>query len=154
MPKINTTLENRQATHQTSMIKIEGMIKSHPISILIEPGASLIYVSPRIVELCKLSQEKFEKSRLIKLDTGTKQKVSSYVKNYEIMMNELNTHANLNTLPLGSHDLLIGIDCLEKNRVMLNCYDKNFTCMDDNGNTLKLKKFPERLPSEISLPCK
>ena len=22
---------------------------------------------------------------------------------------------------------------------MFNCYDKNFTCMDDNGNTIKVK---------------
>ena len=45
------------------MVEIEGMIKSQPISIVIDRGASLSYVSPRIVELCKLSQEKFEKYR-------------------------------------------------------------------------------------------
>ena len=54
MPRINLALENRQENHQTSMVEIEGMIKSHPISILIDPCASLSYVSPRIVEMCKL----------------------------------------------------------------------------------------------------
>ena len=38
------------------------MIKEKPISILIDTGASLCYVSPRIVELYKLQQDKFEKS--------------------------------------------------------------------------------------------
>ena len=29
-------------------------------------------------------------------------------------MNELNTHADMNILPLGSYDLLIGMDWLEE----------------------------------------
>ena len=53
-------------------------------------------------------------------------------------MNELNTHADLNILPLGSYYLFIGMDWLEKNRVMLNSYDKTFTCMDDNDNKIKV----------------
>ena len=72
MPIISAALENRQADHQTSMIEIKGMIKNQPISILIDPGASLSYVSPRIVEMCKLSQENFEKSWLVQLAIGIK----------------------------------------------------------------------------------
>jgi len=72
MPKINAALENRQADHQTSMVEIEGTINIRPISILIDIGASLSYVSPSIVENCKLSLQKFENSWLIQLATGTK----------------------------------------------------------------------------------
>ena len=61
VPRISDALENRQANHQPSMVEIEGMIKSQPISILIDLVASLSYVSPRIVELCKLALEKYEK---------------------------------------------------------------------------------------------
>ena len=43
------------------MVEIEGMIENKTISILIDPAASLSYVSPRIVELYKLQQDKFEK---------------------------------------------------------------------------------------------
>ena len=75
MPKICAALENRQADHQSSMVEIEGMINSQPISILIDPGASLNYISPRIVELCKLVPENFDKSWLVQLATGTKRKV-------------------------------------------------------------------------------
>ena len=56
------------------------MIKSKHISILIDPGASMSYISPRIVELCKLVPEKFDKSWLVQLATRTKCKVTSYVK--------------------------------------------------------------------------
>ena len=72
MPRISVALENKKSNHQVSMVEIEGMIKSHPISILIDPSASLSYVSPRIVELFKLSQKKFEKSWLVQLATCTK----------------------------------------------------------------------------------
>ena len=65
MPKIIAALENRQTDHQTSMVEIEGMIKIQPNSILIDLGASLSYVSPGIVELCKLSLKFFEKYWLV-----------------------------------------------------------------------------------------
>ena len=46
MPRINATLENRQANYQTSMVEVEGKINQIPISILIDLGASLSYISP------------------------------------------------------------------------------------------------------------
>ena len=91
------------------MAEIEGVIKSQPISILIDSHASLCYVSPRIVELCKSVPEKFEKSWLVQSGTCTKRKLTNYVKNYEILMNEFNMHADVNILPLGSYDMLKGM---------------------------------------------
>ena len=48
MPRINAALENRQTDHQTSMVEIQGMLQNQHVSILIDPGASLSYVSPSI----------------------------------------------------------------------------------------------------------
>ena len=67
------------------------------------------------------------------------------MKQYEIRMNELNTHVDINILPLESRDLLIGMDWLEKHRVVLNCYDKAFTWLDDNGNTINVKGIPRKV---------
>ena len=53
MPRINAALENRQADYQTSMVEVEGKINQTPISILIDPGASLSFISPNLVEKCK-----------------------------------------------------------------------------------------------------
>ena len=60
-------------------------------------------------------------------------------------MNEFNTHADLNILPLGSYDMLIEMDWLGKHRVMLNCYDKTFTCINDTGNTIRVKVIPQNV---------
>ncbi len=41
--------------------------------------------------------------------------------------------------PLGSYDVLIGMDWLEKHKVILNCYDKTFSCIDEKGNNITVK---------------
>ena len=76
MPRINASLENRQAEYQTSMVEVEGMINQTPIGILIDPRASLSYIAPKIEEKCKLPVEKFENSWLVQLATGGKRKVT------------------------------------------------------------------------------
>jgi hypothetical protein len=72
--KINVALENRQADHQSAMVKIEGMINQKFVSVLIDPGEILSYVSPTIVEDCKLNKVKHKKSWLVQLATGTKKR--------------------------------------------------------------------------------
>ena len=50
IPSINAALENRKADYQTSMVEVEGKLNLTPISILIDPGASLSYISPDLVK--------------------------------------------------------------------------------------------------------
>ena len=49
-------------------------------------------------------------------------------------MDGLFTYANLNILPLGSYDILIGMDWLEAHNPKFDCYNKKFECMDEEGN--------------------
>jgi hypothetical protein len=65
-------LENWQVKHQSAMVEVEVMINQKPISILIDPGASLSYISPTMVEGCKLYKIKQKKSWLVQLATRTK----------------------------------------------------------------------------------
>ena len=43
-----------------------------------------------------------------------------------LVMDGLVTYVNLNILPLGSYDVLIGMDWLEAHRVSLDCYIEDF----------------------------
>ena len=54
------------------MVEIEGNISNTSISVLIDPGACQSYVSPQIVETCKLGIVKHEKLWLVQLATGMK----------------------------------------------------------------------------------
>ena len=83
------------------MVEIEGKILNSSISILIEPGAYRSYVSPKIVDVCKLGKEKHDKPWLVQLAIGTEWKVSEIVKYCEVNLNCFPTTVNLNILPLG-----------------------------------------------------
>jgi hypothetical protein len=45
-------------------------------------------------------------------------------------MNGLHTKVDLNIILLGSYDFLISMDWLDENHVVLDCYNKAFTCLD------------------------
>ena len=70
------------------MVEVEGMINQIPIAILIDPGASLSYISPKLVEKCKLPVEKFENSWFVQLATGAKRKVNCFVKKCAVVMDQ------------------------------------------------------------------
>ena len=87
----------------------------------------------------------------MQLVTRTKRKVTSLVRNCKLMMNYFLTHVNLNIIPLGSCDLLIGMDCLEAHKVVLNYFDKTFSCTNNNENNIKIKETPRKVTiQEIS----
>ena len=60
-------------------------------------------------------------------------------------MNDFITHVNVNIFPLGSYDLLIGMDWIEGHKVVLNSFDKTFTCTDNNGDNIKVKGVPRKV---------
>ena len=59
-------------------------------------------------------------------------------------MDHFETFVNLNILPIGSYDILIGMDWLEQHRVILNCYDKTFTCINNDGKPISVKGIPRK----------
>ena len=60
-----------------------------------------------------------------------------------LVMNGLVTRVDLNVLPLGSYDVLIGMDQLEAHKVKLDYYNKTFECMDEEGNPVVVKGIPK-----------
>ena len=112
------------------------------ISILIDLGACKSYVSPKIVDESKLGKVK---PRLVQLATCTKQKVSEIVKECEVNLNGFLTKVNLNIIPLGSYDVLIGMDWLERHHVMLDFLHKSILCTDILGNQMKVHGIPNKV---------
>jgi len=67
-----------------------------------------------------------------------------YVENCKVFMNDLETQVKLNVLPLGSYDILIGMDWLEEHRVLLDNFGKSFTCLNDQGEIVTVKGIPRK----------
>jgi hypothetical protein len=142
MPRIYAALDNRQAEFQSYMIEVEGMISNRPLVILIDSGASHSYVDPRVVESLHLMRSKHEKSWLVQLATGTKRKVNELVKSCSLDMNGMSTKAELNILHLGSYDCLIGMDWLDQHHALLDCRNKRFTCLNEEGIQVTVQGIP------------
>ena len=71
-PRIYVALDGRREDHQATMAEIEGKILNTSMSILIDLGACRSYVSPKIVDICKLGKVKHDKPWLVQLAIGMK----------------------------------------------------------------------------------
>jgi hypothetical protein len=124
------------------MIEVEGKIINQPISILIDSGTSHCYIDPKIVDRLHLEKSKLGKTSLVQLATGTKRTIHDMVIICSISLNGMNNSIDLNIIPLGSYDILIGMDWLDKHHAVLDCHNKTFTCLDGNGKQSTVKGVP------------
>jgi hypothetical protein len=142
MTRIYAALDNKKVEFQSHMIEVEGMINNQPLVILIDSGASHSYVYPRVVESMHLMRRKHEKSWLVQLATRTKRKVIELIKSCSVDMSGMSTKVELNILPLGSYDCLIGMDWLDQHHALMDCRNKRFTCLDEEGNRITVQGIP------------
>jgi hypothetical protein len=143
VPRIYATLDNKQAEFQSHMIEVEGKLNNQTISILIDSRASQSYIDPKMVEILQFPRNKHGKSWLVQLATGAKRKINEMVKACLMDMNGLSTKADLNILPLGSYDCLIGMDWLDQHHAILDCHNKAFTCLDEEWNLRTIQGIPK-----------
>jgi len=115
------------------MVEFEGTLLDLAVTILIDHGATLSYVSPRMLEQCRLQPVKFKDPWLVQLATGEKRRVNAKVKNYTLKIVGQLVTAYLNMLSLGLYDVLIGMDYLEKHWSVINCKTKTISYNDELG---------------------
>jgi hypothetical protein len=142
MGRIYATLDDRQVEYQSNMIEVEGMIINQYVVILIDLGASHCYIDPKIVDCLHLEKSKLGKSSLVQLATGTKRRIHEVVRSCSISLNGVNNSVDLNIIPLGSYDILIGMNWLEKHHDVLDCHSNTFTCLDGDGKQITVKGVP------------
>ena len=65
VPRIYANLDNKQVEFQSHMIEVKGMINNHSFTILIDTGASNIYIDPKVVEILQFPRSKHGKYWLV-----------------------------------------------------------------------------------------
>jgi hypothetical protein len=95
-----------------------------------------------MVEIFQFPRSKLGKPWLVHLAIGAKRKINKMVKACPMEMNGLCTNNDLDIIPLGSYDYLIGMDWLDEHHVVLECYNKTFTCLDEEGNLKTIQGIP------------
>jgi hypothetical protein len=139
VPQIYAAMDNNQDDHQASVVEIEGMISNHLVSVLIDLGSNLSYVAPEAVDKCKIQPQKHTKPWLVQLATGSKRRIAKVIPAYQLMLGEFPTQTTLNLLPLGSYDLLIGMEWIATHKARLDCYHKTLECVSKEGKKIKLQ---------------
>jgi hypothetical protein len=94
------------------------------------------------VDRLHLEKSKLGKSSLVQLATGTKRRIHDMVRSCSISLNDVNTSIDLNIIPLGYYDILIGMYWLDKHHAILDCHNNTFTCLDGNGKQSTVKGVP------------
>jgi hypothetical protein len=145
VPRIYAALDNKKSKYQSHVIKVEGMINNQTIVILIDSGASHSYIDPKMVESLHFPRRKNGKSWLVQVATGARRKFNEMVNSCLMDMNGLNIKAYLNIFPLGSYDYLIGMDWLEQHHTLLDCHNKEFTFLDEEGKLRKVQVIPKEV---------
>ena len=51
VPRIYATLEDLQEDHQSTVVEVARKIAEQSVSILIDPGSTRSYITPRVVEI-------------------------------------------------------------------------------------------------------
>jgi hypothetical protein len=133
--RINVVIDGRQDDHQSSVVEIEGKIH--------DPGAMLSYITLDVLESNKLKKQKHAKSWLVQLTTSTKRKVVNFISNLEFSLYGQKIRTNLNILPLGSYDMIIGMDWLEQHKEVLDCYTKILSYKDNFGTVRTAQGIPK-----------
>lgn len=82
------------------MVELEGKILKKTKSILIDPGASLNYVTPRVVENFCLQAVKFKNPWLVQMATRAKQRVLAKINDCQIELARHPIKLDLNIFPL------------------------------------------------------
>ena len=65
----------------------------------------------------------------------------NYVENCNLILRQFETQVKLNVLPLGSYDVLIGMDRLEKHQV----FQKTFTCLNTEAERIVVVGIPRKI---------
>jgi hypothetical protein len=89
-----------------------------------------------------LQRRNLGKTWLVQLAIGDKIRINELVKYCPIDMNGLSTKIYLNIIPLRSYDFLIGMDWLDKYHVVIDCYNMEFTYLDEEGNLSIVQYIP------------
>ena len=115
------------------MVEFEDKIFDLTVAFLIDPGATLSYISPKVVEHCKLQSVKYKNPWLVQLATGAERQVLAKVNDCSLTIAGQPVMADLNVLPLGSYDVLISMDWLEKCWSLVDCKTKIIYYRDEIG---------------------
>jgi hypothetical protein len=131
--RIHAAVNNRQAEHQSTVLKTTGIVADQTLSVLIDPGSTESFIFGAALKRIKVRAVKQYDFIFVEMASGAKHKVGGKVTGYTLNLGEFVTRVNLYVTILGSYDVVIGMDWLESHEAILNCKMKRLSLVDDEG---------------------
>ena len=104
------------------------------VSILFDFGATDSFISSTFVAHCDISMVKEKDRWQVELVSGSRVCADVIALDCKIHLESFSTLANLRVIPLGSYDIVLGMDWLEQHLAILDCKVKSINCVDDSGS--------------------
>ena len=102
-------------------------------TVLFDSGAIDSFISPFFVERYGLVAARQDVSWEVELASGARVLVSSMVHSCQIQIGDMSTMTDLRITPLGSYDVVLGMDWLYAHSTKMDCWQKRVECVDDDG---------------------
>ena len=97
------------------------MIRGFEVSILFDSRAIDSFISPFLVECCRLVAAKQDVDWKVELASGARVSVDSLIHEFPIQIGDMTTFFDLCITPLGSYDVVLSMDWLSANNAKVDC---------------------------------
>ena len=124
------------------MIETTGNIQDTSLFVLFDLGAIDSFSSPVLVTKCKMEAVKKGHSWYVELASGSKVSMDSVVHKCQLSIGGFDTLVDLRVIPLGSYDVVLGMDWLGAHRASIDYRKKTILCQDDQGKDVEIVGIP------------
>lgn len=131
--RIFATLDQKQVEHQNSVIEAQDNTQGMKVSILFYSGATDSFISSSFVALCDIPMVKAKNSWQVELASSSRVCANVIAPDCTILFETFSTSVNLRVIPLGTYDIVLGMDWLGSHLAILDCKNKSIKCVDNFG---------------------
>jgi hypothetical protein len=114
------------------------MLNHINVKILFDFGATDSFISPSALEKSGLAAYEHDDFKQVEMISGEKQAVGPSIDNCLVDLGVCTTRLKVYVTALGMYDLIIGMDWLEADRAMVDCFAKRVLCVDDEGRPVEI----------------
>lgn len=116
-----------------------GTLFGYPVSILIDTGATECFIDPKIAAMICVRDGFMAKCWTVEYGNRDEHRAEQCLFCSELELPSFQTKVNLYVAPLGSYDVILGINLLSEHKDLVKCQDKVIECLDDIGHSMVSK---------------
>ncbi|XP_057866244.2 uncharacterized protein LOC131073765 [Cryptomeria japonica] len=108
------------------------------VSILIDTRATEYFIDPKVVSRISVRPSYISNAWMVQYGNRAEQRVDTCLFCSELELSSFQTQVNLYVAPLGSYDVILGINWITEHKAIVNYEDKVINCIDDCGNSVEI----------------